>query len=130
MVKLGVDTLSTVPAAPPGDGADRALDPPPPGCPEGPGFAEEDAAAEGAAAVAEGVAAQPAETPITASISAPATTHPLFLFDSNRRTRGRRACLAMLTEAGPEPAELPATGGVGVALDTGSGTGSWGLVGS
>jgi hypothetical protein len=30
MVKLDVDTLPTVPAAPPAAGPDRALDPPPP----------------------------------------------------------------------------------------------------
>src|SRR5580704_3258773 len=30
-VKLGVDTVPTVPAAPPAEGPDRALDPPPPG---------------------------------------------------------------------------------------------------
>jgi hypothetical protein len=29
IVKLGVDTLPTVPAAPPAAGPDRALDPPP-----------------------------------------------------------------------------------------------------
>jgi hypothetical protein len=73
--------------------------------------------------------AQPAESPITAHISAAATTHPLLLFDSNRRTLGRRACLAMVTEAdqsgedaggggGAAPAapELPATDGPDVAL--------------
>jgi hypothetical protein len=32
-VKLDLDTLSTVPDAPPEAGPDRALDPPPPGCP-------------------------------------------------------------------------------------------------
>jgi hypothetical protein len=31
-VKLDVDTLPTVPDAPPEAGPDRALDPPPPGC--------------------------------------------------------------------------------------------------
>jgi hypothetical protein len=37
IVKLDVDTLSTVPAAPPVAGPDRALDPAPPGpgCPDG-----------------------------------------------------------------------------------------------
>src|SRR5690348_5176664 len=34
-VNLDVDTLPTVPAAPPAAGPDRALDPPPPGCPAG-----------------------------------------------------------------------------------------------
>ncbi len=32
-MKLDVDTLPTVPDAPPEAGPDRALDPPPPGCP-------------------------------------------------------------------------------------------------
>jgi hypothetical protein len=73
--------------------------------------------------------AQPAESPITAHISAAATIPSLLLFDSNRRTLGRRACLAMVTEAdqsgedaggggGAAPAapELPATDGPDVAL--------------
>src|SRR4030081_1405892 len=47
MVKLDVDTLSTVPDAPPAAGPDRALDPPPPG--------------PGCPAVAEGDVAHPAE---------------------------------------------------------------------
>jgi hypothetical protein len=130
-VKLDVDTLLTVPDAPPGAGPDRALDPPPPdpkppaallpgtGCPD---VAEADVAV---AAVAEGDVAQPAESPITAHISAAATIHPLLLLDSNRRTLGRRAGLAMVTEAdqsgedaGAAPAapEPPATDGPDVAL--------------
>src|SRR3979411_921034 len=124
-----MDTLSTVPDAPPAAGPDRALDPPPPG-PGCPAFAEGGVAvAEGGVAVAEGDVAQPAESPITAHISAAATIHPLLLFDSNRRTLGRRACLAMVTEAdqsgedagggAPAPPELPATGGPDVALETG-----------
>jgi hypothetical protein len=44
-VKLDLDTLSTVPDAPPAAGPDRALDPPPPGSP----------------AVAEGVALEEVE---------------------------------------------------------------------
>jgi hypothetical protein len=74
-------------------------------------------------AVAEGdVAAQPAESPITAHISAAAPIPPLLLFDSSRRTLGRRACLAMVTDAdrsgedadggggaAPVAPELPAT---------------------
>jgi len=51
-------------------------------------------------AVAEDVP-QPA---ITAHISAPATIHRLRLLDSNRRTLGRRRCLAMVTKA-DEPGE-------------------------
>jgi hypothetical protein len=139
-VKLDVETLLTVPDAPPAAGPDRALDPPPaaplpgPGCP----------VAEGDVPVAEGDVAQPAESPITADVSAAATIHPLFLFDSNRRTLGGRACLAMVPEAdesgegaggggGADPVspELPATGGPDVALETGrTGRVSWGLVGS
>jgi hypothetical protein len=93
MVKLDVDTLSTVPAAPPAAGPDRALDPPPSA------VAEE----EGDGVVAEGDGAQPAESPITAHISTAATIRPFRLFDSSRRTRGRRACLAMVTEADDGP---------------------------
>jgi hypothetical protein len=96
-VKLDVDTLSTVPDAPPAAGPDRG--PPPDG--------EGDAAgAEGDAAAAEDDAAQPAESPATAHISAAATIHPLLLFDGNRRTLGRRACSAMVTEAGYVPWRL------------------------
>jgi hypothetical protein len=81
------------------------------------------------ATVAEGEVAQPAESPITTHIGAAATIHPLFLFDSNRRTLGWRACSAMVTDAGqsdedadgvdgaaPAASELPATGGPDVAL--------------
>jgi hypothetical protein len=94
---------------------------PNPGCP---GFAEADVAT-----VAEGDAAQPAESPITAHIGAAATIHPLFLFDSNRRTLGRRACSAVVTDAdrsgedaggggdaSPAAPELPATDRPDVAL--------------
>jgi hypothetical protein len=139
IAKLDVDTLPTVPDAPPEAGPDRALDPPPPDpkppaeplpgmwCPD---VAEADVAvAEGGVAAAEGDVAQPAESPITPHISAAATIHRLLLFDSNRRTPGRRACLAMVTEAdqsgedaggggGAASAapELPATDGPDVAL--------------
>jgi len=99
MVKLAEDTLLTVPAAPPGAGPDRALDPSPldpeqlpDADAEGDAFAPEgNAAFEGDAAAAEGDVARPTESPITAHNSAAATTHPLPLFDSNRRTLGRRA---------------------------------------
>ena len=60
------------------------------------------------------------------------TIHRLLLFDSNRRSLGRRAGLAMVIEAdefgedagggggaAPAPPELPATDGPDVALDTG-----------
>jgi hypothetical protein len=65
------------------------------------------------AVVVEGDAAQPAESPITGAISAAATTHPLLPFDSNRRTLGRRACLAMVTEA--DQSGEDADGGAGAA---------------
>jgi hypothetical protein len=60
-------------------------------------------------AVAEEDVVQPAESPITAHISAAAPIHPLLVFDSDRRTA---------------PPELPAIDGPDVALV------SWGLVGS
>jgi hypothetical protein len=102
------------------------------------------AVAEGAVAVAEGDVPQAAESPITEHVSAAATIRRFFLFDSNRRTLGRRACLAMDTEADqsgedagggggatPGRPELPATGAPDVALETGrAGRDSWGLVGS
>jgi hypothetical protein len=125
-VKLDVDTLATVPTDPPAAGPDLALDPPPaaaplpgPGCPD---VAEADVAT-----VAEGDAAQPAESPITAHIGAAPTIHALFRFDS--RTRGRRGCSVMDTDAdksgedadgggdaSPAAPELPATDGPDVAL--------------
>ena len=55
MVKVDADTLSTVPAAPPAAGPDRA-------------FEEDVAVAEGVVPVAEGDVPQPATAPITASI--------------------------------------------------------------
>jgi len=116
IVKLAVDTLLTVPAAPPGAGPDRALDPSlldPEQLPEllaealAEGLAEPlaeglaELLAEGLAellaelrsfAAAEGDVARPTESPTTAHVSAAATIHPLLLFDSNRRPLGRRAC--------------------------------------
>jgi hypothetical protein len=84
------------------------LDPPPPNpgppaepLPEArcPAVAEEDVAdAEEDVAVAEGDVVRPTESPIAASITAAATIHPLFLFDSNRRTLGRRVGLAMVAK--------------------------------
>jgi hypothetical protein len=108
IVKLDVDTLLTVPAAPPGAGPDRALDPSPLDPEQLPELLAE-ALAEGLAeplaeglaeplpelrslAVAEEDVASPTESPITAHVSAAATIHPLLLFDSNRRPLGRRAC--------------------------------------
>jgi hypothetical protein len=128
MVKLDVDTLPTVPDAPPAAGPDRALAPPPPD----PRPPAEPLPGTGCPAVPEWGVAQPADSPITAHISAAATMHLLLLFGSDRRTLGRRACLAILTEtdesgedaggrggAAPAPPELPATGGPDVALETG-----------
>ena len=153
-MKLDVDTLPTVPDAPPEAGPDRALDPPPPnsGPPAGPlpgtrcpAVAEEGVAfAEEEVAVAQGAVARPTESPITEHTSAAATIHLLLLFDSNRRTLGQRDCLAMVTEsdqsgedagwgggAAPDSPERPATDRPDVALDTGrSGWVSWVLVGS
>ena len=78
-MKLDVDTVSTVPDAPPAAGPDRALDPPPLTGPVGLDVADEDApVADGDAPVVEGDAAQPAASPITAGISAVATIHLLF----------------------------------------------------
>ncbi len=107
MVKLGADTVPTVPAAPPSAGPDRALDPPPPAAPlpgtgrpdaaeETAAAAEDDvaaaeddvaaaeddvAAAEGDAAVGDEDEAQPAASPSTAAT----TIHRLLLFETNRR---------------------------------------------
>jgi hypothetical protein len=103
MAKLAVVTLLTMPAAPPGAGPDRALDPSPvdpsPLDPEqlpevllglllglGPelrGLAD-----------AEGDVARPTDSPITAHASAAATIHPLLRFDTSRRVLGRRGCLS------------------------------------
>jgi hypothetical protein len=72
MVKLDMDMLPTVPAAPPAAGPDRALDPPPPA-----------AVGEGDVAVTEDVP-QAADSPITADVSAAAMIHRLLPFNSNR----------------------------------------------
>jgi hypothetical protein len=139
-VKLDVDTLATVPDAPPAAGPDRALDPPP-ADPRPPAEPLPAIGAEGDVAVAED--ALQAASPITAPVSAPAMIHRLLVFDSNRRTLGRR-CSNVGTEAdeagedaggeggaAPAPPELSSTGGPDVALETGrAGTVSWGLVGS
>jgi hypothetical protein len=140
-VKFDVDTLPTVPDAPPEAGPDRALDPPLPD--RGPPAEPPAAVVEGEAAVVEDVP-QAAETPITAHISAAVTIRRPLLFDGNRRSLGRRSGLAMVTgadesgeDAGgggvapPAPPELAATDGPGVALDTGRAAEvSWGVVGS
>jgi hypothetical protein len=83
-VKLDPDTLSTVPAAPPSAGADRAGDP------EAPGAAGA-VVAEGGVVVAEAVVPHAAENPITTNISAATAIRLFFLFDNRRRTLGRRS---------------------------------------
>jgi hypothetical protein len=132
-VKLDVDTLPTVPTDPPVAGPDRALDPPPPD--SGPRAAPLPDAGFPAVAEADVLdvldVPRTTESAITAHASAAATIHVIF-FDSNRRSLGQRACLAMVTEAdesgqnaggaggaAPAPPELPATDGPDVALDTG-----------
>ena len=74
MVKLDVDTLSTIPTAPPEAGPDRALDPRPPAEPL------PDAVAEGDVVVAEDMP-QAAESPIATHISAAAMIRRLCLMD-------------------------------------------------
>jgi hypothetical protein len=84
IVKLGADTLLTVPAAPPAAGPDRALDAPPPELRP----PAEPLAAAPFPAVAEGERVRPTESPITAHTSAatvPNTIHRLRLFASHRR---------------------------------------------
>jgi hypothetical protein len=106
MVKLAVVTLLTAPAAPPGAGPDRALDPSPPDpeqLPElllglllalllglAPGLAPE---LRGLADAEEDVA-RLTESPITAPASAAATIQPPLRFDTSRRVLGRRGCLS------------------------------------
>ncbi|MDQ6720971.1 MAG: hypothetical protein M3003_09270 [Candidatus Dormibacteraeota bacterium] len=91
IVKPDVDTVATVPNAPPDAGPDRALDPrPPEPLPA--------AAAEGDVAVAEDVP-QAAVSPITAHIPTAAMIHRLLLFDSHRRAPGLHSCLAVVAEA-------------------------------
>jgi hypothetical protein len=103
-VKLDVDTLTTVPDAPPEAGPDRALDPPPPD-PRPPAEPLPPAVAEGDVAVADDVL-QAAESPTTTHISTATMIHRFLLLDRNPRTPG-------------------------VALETGrAGTVSWGLVSS
>ena len=105
IVKLDVDTLATVPDAPPWAGADRALDPPVP----------EALAATSCAAVAEGDVARVTGSPIAAHISAAAAIRPVLLFASNRRTFGRRACLAVGTGADPFGEKVGGGGGAAPA---------------
>jgi hypothetical protein len=135
MVKLDLDTLSTVPSAPPGAGADRALD--------APLLLAEALAVTTWLAVAEGDVATLTERAITTDISAAAAARPVLVFASNRRTLGRRRRLAMGAEAdqsgekgggggvaAPAPLELPGTDGSEVTVSLGMPERpSWGLVG-
>jgi hypothetical protein len=96
-VKPDVDVVSTMPVAPPSAGPDRG---PPPGgvaVGEGVAVAERDDADDEKSAAAD----VPAVSPAIAHVSPAATIHPRFLFDSNRRTLGRRACTAMVAGADP-----------------------------
>jgi hypothetical protein len=123
-VKPDVDTLLTVPDAPPEADPDRAFDPPPPD-PRPPAEALPAAVADGDVAGAEAV--PQAASPITAHIGAAAIIHRLLLFDSNRGSLGRRRCMAMGSEADGSAEDA---GGSDIALETGrAGTGCWGFVG-
>ncbi|HXC76836.1 MAG TPA: hypothetical protein VNU19_07280 [Candidatus Acidoferrum sp.] len=77
MLKFDEDRLTIVPAAPPDAGPDRALDPAEP-LPA--------AVGDGDMAVADGV--PQAASPITANITAPAISHRLLAFESNRLGSG------------------------------------------
>jgi hypothetical protein len=84
IVKLGADTLLTLPTVPPAAGPDRALDAPPELRP-----LAEPLAGPAVPDVAEGDVVRPTESPITAHTSAataPNTIHRLLLFESHRRT--------------------------------------------
>ena len=89
-VKLDVDTLVTVPSAPPAAGPDRALDAPspepaPPVEPPG-RWAAVVVAFDGV--VVEPDAAKPTEIPVAATTSAAAGIHRLLRLVSHRRTFG------------------------------------------
>jgi hypothetical protein len=128
-VKLDLDMLATVPDDPPAAGPDRALDP-------DPSFAAD--------ADADVDVARPTESPINGHITAAATIRPILLPDSNRRTLGGSAGLAVVTEGdrsvegaggadrtGVVAPEFPTTFGADVALETGrAGRVSGGLVSS
>ena len=106
IVKPDLDTLTTVPDAPPWAGADRALGAPVP----------EALAATSGAAVAEGDVAKLTGSPIAANISTAAATRPLLLFASHRRTLGRRSGSAMGAPADPSGQERGGGGGAAPAL--------------
>lgn len=92
-MKLDLDTPPTVPDDPPAAGPDRALDPPPTDS----SWPVELRAATVCAADAED-AARPTNSPVTEMISAAAAIKPRLIFDSGRRTAGRFACSAMVTD--------------------------------
>jgi hypothetical protein len=96
MVKPAVDTVPTVPDAPPAAGPDRALDPPPPAAL--PGLADAAGAVEDEP-VPEDDAAQPAVSPSTPHITAAGTIQPRFLSGRKRRIDGWRTCLSRAGEA-------------------------------
>lgn len=77
-MKPDVDTLSTVPDAPPAAGPDRALDPPPPAA-----LVEVLTAAVVDGDVAVGEDEPHPESPITPHINAAAMIHRLLLLESN-----------------------------------------------
>ena len=81
-VKLDVDTLPTVPDAPPEAGPDRALDPPLPGCPAVAEL-EEVELEEGAVAVPLLLLPQAARNTVAASMRK--VTHTNFFSDSDVR---------------------------------------------
>ncbi|MGX7678610.1 hypothetical protein ACSMXN_06905 [Jatrophihabitans sp. DSM 45814] len=136
-MKLVVDTLLTVPDAPPEAGPERALEPAPrrPGAPAAPADGPlatllPDA---GCADVVEFDVAAATESPIAAQATAAAVIH-VALLDSNRRTPRWRGCLTLpdvsaasgqnvagAGQAGPGPElpEVPAGGVWDVGFDRG-----------
>jgi hypothetical protein len=95
MVKPDVDVASTMPVAPPSAGSARGTPPPAGGVD----------VAVGAGVVAaewddgESAVAAVAVNPATAHVSPAATSHPPVFLDSIRRTRGRRASVAVAAGA-------------------------------
>ena len=93
-MKLDVETLVTVPSAPPAAGPDRALDAPPPDSappaapPAEPPGKWAPVVVGLDAVVVEPDAAKPTEIPVAATTSAAAEIHRLLRLDSNRRMPG------------------------------------------
>jgi hypothetical protein len=125
-----VDTLLTVPTAPPAAGPDRALDPPPPD-PNGPRGPPDAPAALAAAevlvdatlpTVAEEEVVRLTVSPITTPIMARAEIHPILLFrliENHRRTFERGGGSAAAIGAGPSGGETGGGGDAAVALESG-----------